>query len=376
MHEDLSRAWRELDLDALSHNAKVLQSALAPGCRLMAVVKANAYGHGTVPTARRLESEGVAGFAVASLQEGVQLRRAGIKGQILILGYTPAECAPLLRRWSLIQTVADLAHGEALSAQGISLEVQLALDTGMHRLGVPAEDHQALAWLYHLPHLRISGVFSHLCVSDSNRDRDRAFTRQQLRRYYEAVEWLKAQGYDPGQTHIQASYGIWNLPAQPCTWARAGIALYGVSSDGQPTRRVLDLKPALSVRARIASVRSLQPGEEAGYGLAFRALRPTRLAVVTIGYGDGLPRELSQRGGSVLVQGRRCPMVGRMCMDQLLADLTGLPEIRPGEPVTLIGQDGPEQIRAEELARRCGTISNEILSRLGDRLPIVERPPL
>ena len=371
MCDEKSRAWRELDLDALSHNARAIQAALAPDCRLMAVVKADAYGHGAVPVARHLESSGIKGFAVACLEEGIQLRRAGIQGQILILGYTPPEYASLLLRWSLTQTVADLSHGEALSAQGIPLDVQIALDTGMHRLGVPAGDQAALARLYQLPGLRIRGIYSHLCVSDSAEGKDQAFTQEQLKQYYKAVQWLKEQGYAPGQTHIQASYGVWNLPPQPCTWARAGIALYGVTSDGQPTRRDLGLRPALSLRARVASVRTLTAGEGAGYGLAFQARRTTTLAAVTIGYADGLPRDLPQRGGVVLLRGRRWPMVGRMCMDQLLVDMTGCPDVQPGEVVTLIGQDGPEELSAQNLAALCGTISNELLSRLGHRLPVL-----
>ena len=236
-------------------------------------------------------------FAVACLDEGRALRRAGIGGRILILGYTPPEEAARLHRWRLTQTVADEAHGRALAAQGVPLEVHLALDTGMHRLGLPAEDREALARLYRLPNLSIRGVFSHLCVSDRLDEAAGGFTQKQLQRFYGAVRWLKEQGYDPGETHIQASYGIWNLPPQPCAWARAGIALYGAASDGGPTRRALDLHPVLSLRARVATVRTLAPGEGAGYGLAFRAGRPTRLAVVTAGYADGLPRALPQGGG-------------------------------------------------------------------------------
>ena len=170
--------------------------------------------------------------------------------------------------------------------------------------------------------------------------------------------------------HIQASYGIWNLPKQPCAYVRAGIALYGVRSDDAPVQRNLDLRPVLSLRARVASVRTLSAGESAGYGRAFRAERETQLAVVTIGYADGLPRDLPQRGGQVLIQGRRCPMVGRMCMDQLLVDVSDLPEVAPGDTVTIIGRDGGQVIRAEEQAACCGTITNELLSQLGSRLSI------
>jgi serine/alanine racemase len=365
------RAWREVDLDALIHNAGALQSALAPGCRLMAVVKADAYGHGAVPVARALRRAGVDAFAVSCLAEGIALRRKGVRGTILILGCTPPEDAPLLARWHLTQTVADEAHGRALSAQGVPIQVHLALDTGMHRLGLSAVDYASVARMYCLPNLKIRGVFSHLCVSDSQAPEDVAFTYAQLSRFHAAVDWLRNQGLDPGAVHIQSSYGIWNLPQQPCAYARAGIALYGVHSDAAPARRELDLRPVLSLRARVVSVRTVPAGQGAGYGLAFRAGRDTRLAVVSIGYADGLPRCLAQQGGRVLIRGQFCPMAGRMCMDQLLVDVTDLAEAAPGDIVTLIGRDGDRELRAEELAGVCGTITNELLSRMGPRLPVV-----
>lgn len=372
MDERTSRAWREIDLEAVAHNANALQSALAPGCGLMAVVKADAYGHGALPIARRLEREGVAAFAVACLEEGAALRQGGIGGEILVLGCTSPQLAPSLARWDLTQTVADEAHGLALSSQGVPLRVHVALDTGMRRLGVPAGDREAIARLCALPNLDIRGVFSHLCVSDSPLPEDRRYTLDQLSLFYDTLRWMKTRSLPVGETHIQASYGILNLPPQPCRWARAGIALYGVgSAPPRPSR--LPLRPVLSLRARLATVRSLAAGEGAGYGLAFRPDTPRRLGVVTIGYADGLPRDLPQRGGQVLLRGRRCPMVGRMCMDQLLVDVTGVPASTPGDVVTLLGRDGGAEITAEETAAICGTITNEFLSRLGSRLPLVTR---
>ena len=368
-----ARAWRELDRAALVHNARVLQAAAGRRCRLMAVVKADAYGHGAAPVARTLRRAGVDCFAVACLSEGAALRRAGIFAPILVLGWTAPEQAELLRRWRLTQAVADLDHARALSARGVKIKVHLAVDTGMRRLGIPAEDEEGLAAVFALPHLRVTGLFSHLCLSDDTGAQAAAFTRRQLDAFYAAADGLRRRGLDPGALHVQASYGIWNLPPQPCQYARPGIALYGVYSDESPVRRRLDLRPVLSLRARVASVRTLAAGEGAGYGLAFTAARETRLAAVTIGYADGIPRDLPARGGEVLVRGVRCPMVGRACMDQLLVDITGAGEVRPGDPVTLIGADGPERIPAEEVAARCGTITNELLSRLGARLPVAAR---
>ena len=367
------RAWRELDAGALRHNAKILQEAAGPGCRLMAVVKADAYGHGAKPVCRILQKAGVRDYAVACLTEGIALRKAGIRGGILILGWTAPDQAPLLARWRLTQTVASVEHGQALAAQGCRVRVQLALDTGMHRLGIPAEDAEAIAALYRLPGLRVEGIFSHLGVSDSLTPEDEACTRRQAADLAAAAERLRQAGIDPGRVHLLASYGIWNYPEYHFDLVRAGIALYGVGSDDSPTRRALPLRPVLSLRARVAAVRLLAPGETAGYGRAFTAKRPTRLAVVAIGYADGLPRSLPRQGGRVLVRGASCPMVGRMCMDQLLVDVTDAPNAAPGDVATLLGTDGSAAIRAEELAARCGTITNELLSRLGSRLGIVVR---
>lgn len=362
------RAWKEIDLDALARNAQVLRGLLPPGCELMAVVKADAYGHGAIPVARRLEMEGVRSFAVACLSEGIALRQADIQGDVLILGYTPPQAVPQLLRWNLTQAVVDEEHGRALNAMGQALPVHLALDTGMHRLGVPAEDTEAMSHLFTMENLNIQGLFSHLCVSDSRKAEDQTYTQEQLHRFYAAADWLRRRGYDPGKLHIQASYGLLNLSPQPCHYVRAGIALYGVYSDSQASCLQPELRPVLSLRARVVSIRTLLPGDRAGYGLDFQAEQRTHMAVVSIGYADGLPRELSQRGGRVLINGSFCPMVGRMCMDQLLVDVTGVPDVYPGAVVTLIGQDGPLMIRAEETAERCGTITNELLSRLGNRL--------
>lgn len=335
---------------------------------LMAVVKADAYGHGAVIAARALWRHGVRAFAVATMEEGIELRRAGIRGTILVLGWTPAQFARRLARWHLSQTIADEAHARALSAQGVRLDVHLALDTGMHRLGVAWDDLDAQMRIFALPGLRIRGTFSHLSVADSLSKADVAFTREQSRRFFAAIEALRGRGCDPGPVHLQASYGVLNHPAVPCDFARAGIALYGVTSDSQPTARTADLWPVLSLRARVASVRALAPGESAGYGRAFTARRPTKLAAVAIGYADGLPRDLPERGGEVLLHGHRAPAVGRLCMDQMLVDATDVPDVRPGDVATLIGRDGAAQISAVDLARQCGVLTNELLSRLGGRL--------
>lgn len=368
-----SRAWREVDLGALRHNVRLLQRRLQDGCRLMAVVKADAYGHGAKGIARALQREGVHAFAVACLQEAETLRRAGIRGEILILGYTPPELAPRLARSRATQTVLDAEYAAALAAQRRRIPVHLAVDTGMHRFGVRADEPETLRGLYALPYLRFRGMFTHLCVPDSLEPADLAYTQRQVDSFWEAADTVRSAGDHPGKLHLQASYAVWNLPPQPCAYARIGTALYGVRSDRRPVLSDLELRPVLSLRARVASVRRLEAGEAAGYGLLFRAERTTRLAVVSIGYADGLPRDLAQRGAELLLRGKRAPIVGRVCMDQLMADVTDVPEACSGDTATIIGQDGEEGISAEDLAERCGTITNELLSRLSPRLGIVYR---
>lgn len=374
-----ARAWREIDLDALRRNTALLRDALPASCALMAVVKADAYGHGAVPVARTLQREGVRLFAVACLAEGIQLRKAGIRGDILILGWTDPALAPQLRRWRLCATVTDADHGRALSARGVPVRVHLAVDTGMHRLGIPAEDTAALAELFALPHLRVEGVYSHLCTSDGTSEADRAFAQNQTETFVRTLTLLRGMGLDPGLTHLQASYGILN-PA--CTAghtfgaARPGLVLYGVYSDDTRVDHPLPLQPVLSLRARVAAVHRVPAGEGAGYGLAFTARRDTCLAVLAIGYADGLPRNYGAQGGVVLLHGARCPVVGRVCMDQMLVDATDLPTPpKAGETATLIGTDGAGTLRAEEVAVACGTITNELLSRLGPRLGLVVQNP-
>lgn len=372
-----ARAWREIDPDALRQNAAALRAALPENCALMAVVKADAYGHGAALTARTLAREGIRLFAVACLGEGIALRKAGVRGRILILGWTDPAQAPLLRRWRLCATVADAEHGRALSAQGVPVHVHLAVDTGMHRLGIPAEETAQLAELFTLPNLHVDGVYSHLCTSDGNSPDDRAFARRQTERFARTLALLRGLGLDPGLTHLQASYGVLNpgcLQGQTFGAARIGLALYGVYSDDTPVEHPLPLRPVLSLRARVAAVHRLTAGEGAGYGLAFTARRDTCLAVLAIGYADGLPRDYAAKGGVVLLHGVRCPVVGRVCMDQMLVDATDLPRPpRAGQTATLIGTDGAAALRAEEMAALCGTITNELLSRLGPRLGLLVR---
>lgn len=363
----IARSYCRIDLNALAFNVKAIQKLLPEGCRIMAVVKANAYGHGDIFVSEHLNTLGIKDFAVATMEEGIGLRRAGIWGNILVLGHTPAFCAPSLSRWHLIQTVTDYQHAIELQDAGINLKVHLKIDTGMHRLGISPRHLNDILDIFSFSRLDIVGMFTHLCAADSRQPDDTAFTRNQIRDFFILTEKLKQHGIQV-PVHVQSSYGILNYPDLPCKFARPGIILYGCYSNssekpiGYPA-----LKPVLSLHSRIASVRRIHSGESIGYGRSYYASSPRRIAVLPIGYADGYPRSLSNKG-YVLIRGQKAPVAGRICMDQMTVDITDIPDAGPGDIATLIGRDGAEEIRAEEVAVLAGTITNELLSRLGNRL--------
>ncbi len=392
-----SRAWIEISRGALHQNVAYLQSLLPEHCTLMPVVKANAYGHGAGLIARELNTMGIRSFCVACVSEGVELRRQHIVGEILVLGHTHPDQFPLLDQYSLTPTVVDHAHALALSAYACRasrseylsprvsapLPVHIAVDTGMHRLGESAEHVSQIREIFSLPGLQVTGMYSHLAAAGGTDTASQSFTREQYNAFYKLAAQLGIRqnhsffraGSSPGRhpsrprLHIQASYGILRYPLPDMDCARPGIALYGLLSNAADTRlSAAKLHPVLALRARVTAIHRLSPGQSAGYDMAYTAVCPTTIATVAIGYADGLPRCLSEGRGTVLLQGRHAPIIGRICMDQLLVDATAIPQIRPGDIATLIGQDGQESISAADLAETCGTITNELLSCLGPRL--------
>ena len=375
------RAWIELDPGALAHNVAFLRSIIPKGCRLMPAVKAEAYGHGAVLISKELNRLGVDAFCVAGIQEGIDLRKAGITGEILILGYTAPQDFPLLEQYQLIQSVLDYPYALALESCGLPLHVHIAVDTGMHRQGIRCEHPQEIAAVYKMKSLSVDGIFTHLSASDSLRPRERDFTAGQLEAFFYVISLLEEQGIVCKGIHIVASYGMLNLlyrkpepgfsaPEQIAgDYVRPGIVLYGMLSsrpDSDVWREFV--RPVLSLKARITSIRMLYAGEAAGYGLAFTAEQDMRIATIAIGYADGLPRELSNGKGGVLIDGCRAPIIGRICMDQTIVDVSHIPHIRPGDIAVIIGKSGTQEITADALAQQCATISNETLTRLGARL--------
>lgn len=397
------RAWIELDQSALQQNVDFLCSLLPERCRLMPAVKADAYGHGGVLISRLLADMGVDAFCVACLAEAISLREAGIKGEILILGYTSPENFSLIHRYHLTQAIVDYNYAQLMNRFGSTLHAHLAIDTGMHRLGIRCENLEEIQAVYEMTNLSVDGIFTHLSVSDSLLPQDMQFTAAQIQAFYQVIRILKKQGCPCRGLHLLASYGILNmlasgnnLPASPeadktpelkaaeqkyaasgilksshlaANYVRPGIALYGVlSNKADSTAWRNFLQPVLSLKAKVSSVRPLYTGEATGYGAAFTAKRDMRIATISIGYADGLPRALSHGKGSVLINGYRAPILGRICMDQTIVDVSRIPRIQAGDTAVIIGRSGSLENTADNLAAQCDTITNELLSRLGGRL--------
>ncbi|MGI6013944.1 MAG: serine racemase VanT catalytic subunit [Oscillospiraceae bacterium] len=363
------RAWIELSQSALHHNVAFLRHRLPERCALMPAVKADAYGHGAVLITKELEKLGVNSFCVACVAEGVSLRTQGVKGEILVLGYTHPEQFSLLEQYNLTQTVIDHTYATELNHYNGKIHVHIGIDTGMHRLGERSDNIQQLCAICEMKNLIVDGLFTHLSADDTLSPQNRTFTDTQTKTFYKVIETLKKRGYPCPKIHLQSSYGVLHYPELAEDYARVGIALYGVLSTKEDTSNWSKyLQPVLSLKARIATVKPLYAGESAGYGMQFKAEHDMQIATLTIGYADGLPRALSCGNGSVLINGHKAPIIGCICMDQTIVDVSSIPNVAPGDTAVLIGSSGTQAISACDWTQQCGTITNEILSRLGARL--------
>ena len=365
------RAYIELNLRNLEHNVDVLRKHIPSKCEIMAVVKTNAYGHGAYEISCCLERYGVHAFAVATIDEGIRLRRYGIRGEILILGYTSVTRAAELKKYRLTQTIISHSYAAALNRQGVRLRVHLKIDTGMHRLGIESGRLAEARAVFEMEALEVCGIYTHLCCPDSRVPDDIAFTETQIKRFYGLVGQLRASGIPVPALHIQSSYGIANYPGTACDYVRAGLALYGVSSvPGDCKGLWRALRPVLSLRCRVVLIREIPAGDAVGYHRSFVAEKPSRIAVLSIGYGDGVPRDLSNGRGRVRIGAYIVPVIGQICMDQLTVDITGTEGIRENDIAALIDPAVPV-LSAASVAGESGSISNSLLCRLGARLPIV-----
>ncbi len=361
----------EIDLDALRHNFSVLRRQAGAERQLLAVVKADAYGHGALPVARTLQASGADYFGVALVAEGTALRQGGIERPILVLGgAAPGEEALLLAQ-DLTPVIFDLAGARRLSAAttaaGRVCRYHLKVDSGMGRLGfVPADLPAVLPRLAALPGLEMEGLLSHFALADQA---DHPFTLTQAQRFRAMLGTVRAAGFAPELVHLSNSAGLYGPVLPDCNLVRPGIALYG----GLPADYLageIDLRPVMRLRTAIAQLKVVPPGAGVSYGHRFVASRPTLIAALPVGYADGYSRRLSGCG-EVLVRGRRAPVAGTVCMDWTMVDVTAIPGVAVGDRVTLLGRDGAEEVTAEEWAGRIGTISYEVFCLVGQRVPRV-----
>ena len=366
------RAWVEIDLAALDRNVKQIKSILSPQTQLMAVVKADAYGHGAVAVSQAALQAGASWLGVATIPEGIELREAGIEAPILLLGAThTAPQVKAIARWQLQPTICTpkqaLIFSEFLAEINQFLPVHAKLDTGMSRLGTPWESATEFVQLVNrLPNLKLASIYSHLATADSP---DRAAMKEQHDRFERAIAQIELAGINPPRLHLANSAAALADPDLHYDLVRVGLATYGLYP-APHLRSIVRLKPAMQVKARVTQVKTIEAGTGVSYGYQFIAQRQTQIAAVGIGYADGIPRNLSNKM-KVLVRGQFVPQVGAVTMDQLMLDVSAIPDLEVGEVVTLLGNDGENQITADDWAATLGTISWEILCGFKHRLPRV-----
>ncbi len=394
----LRPAWAEIDTNALIRNFREIRRHTGPGAAFAAVVKADGYGHGMLEVSRLLVREGAEWLAVATIPEGLKLREIGIGVPILVLGLSPAETFPVALEAGLTLPVSSLAQARALAdaarriaqkkaAKGdlnpAPVPYFLVLDTGMGRIGLHAgadfgsdgsadsaltgKAFREACEILSLEGIACSGVFSHFADADDPCEKGVAYTNRQFAAFQSFTGRLKAEGFDPGLLSIANSGAILDYPEVAKGLCRPGIILYGYHPAGKNVKSPIPLLPVMSVRARLTLVKTVPAGTAIGYGSTFVTDRETVIGTVPVGYADGYPRLLSNRG-SVLIRGTKAPIVGNVCMDQFMVDLTGVPGALEGDTVTLLGTDGSLSVTADDIAAEAETISWEILCGLGQRL--------
>ena len=367
------RAFAEINLSNFKHNIDVISKMLDENCKIVGVVKANAYGHGAVEVASYFESIGIKHFAVACVSEGIELREGNIKGEIIVLGYTPICQKDELIKYNLTQTLVNSKYAKELSELPGTVKCHIALNTGMNRIGESRENLEDIKLIYNLKNIEITGIFSHLCRADSKAEEDILFTRNQIENFDYIIDKLEKENLNLGDVHLQNSYGITSYREIHRDLARPGIILYGVPCD--PCDNILNklpeneqFKPTMSLRCRVAMVKEVDAGENIGYGNNFTTPTPMKIATITIGYADGFSRAVSKKDFKVLINGQYGRIIGNVCMDQTMVDVTNIDDVKEGDIVTLFGQDGQHYLPVNQLSRLSGTITNETLSCIGSRV--------
>ncbi len=367
----LRPVWAEIDLEAIRHNIGAIRRLVGPTVAVMAVVKAEAYGHGAVPVAQTALAAGATWLGVALPEEGIALRRAGFTAPILIFSPLQAEQVTAVVAADLISCVCDLetvtALAQAAAGVGKTASVHVKLDTGMGRVGVPAsEAARFVAAISELPGIRVDGVFSHLATAD---ERNKTYARQQIANFNQALAALQAAGQLPPHIHLGNSAAVIDLPDAHFNLVRPGIITYGLRPSAEVDLDRIELRPALALKTRISFVKRVPPGTGISYGQRYHTGQTTSIATIPIGYADGWSRLLSHKA-QALVGGKKFPIVGTICMDQCLIDVGDEP-VAVGQEVVLIGSQGAERITVDDVAAQLGTINYEVTCMLSNRVPRV-----
>ena len=376
--------WAEVDLEAIAHNVRELRRITDPGADLMAVVKANAYGHGAVEVTRKALENGADSLGVARIEEGIELRKAGVKESVLIFGYTPPALASKLIGFDLTQTVWSYTTAQALSDIAVSsnkqIKVHLKVDTGMGRLGLLPDCHRPLVTEQNsmgnavreaksislLAGLELEGVYTHFATADSS---DKTYAGKQFEIFVDFLNELRRAGINPPLCHAANSAAIIDMPETHLDMVRAGIAIYGLYPSDEVNKRRIVLKPAMTLKSKIVHLKKVPPGFKVSYGSTYQTPMPTTIASIPVGYADGFNRLLSSRG-HMLVRGRRAPIVGRVCMDQTMLDVGHIPGVNLEDEVVIFGKQKDGSITVDEIAASLNTINYEIVSALTARIPI------
>ncbi len=369
----LKRAWAEISLGTLEENIKKIHSLLYANTEIMAVIKADAYGHGEGDILKKLCECGIKYFAVSNLDEAISVRKHCPDGEILILGYTPPEYAHELEQYNIIQGVLSLEYAQALDNSAVNkIRCHIKIDTGMGRIGLKYSDPQRCAKesekIVNLPKISAEGLYTHFAVADNPDEESKAYTQNQADYITKVYDILCEKGIKLPHLHFLNSAGICYHNSERSTLARAGIIMYGLYPN-YPVKLPIEIKPVMSLKAVVSMVKQMRTGESISYGRTYKAPDNNVIAAtVTVGYADGYSRLLSGKA-DVLVKGKRCKVIGRICMDQLILDVTDVPDVKEGDIVTLIGKDGKEEITADELASLYDTIGYEVVCGISKRVP-------
>ena len=380
MDSYFKRTWAQISLNRIEHNYKIIREQINPGTKLCCVIKADAYGHGAPEFAELYEKLGADFFAVSNLEEALQLRIGGITLPILILGYTPAEYAKELSDNNISQAILSLDYAKELSASAKALNVtvksHLKIDTGMSRIGIMCQDihrdniKNDVMEIFGLDNLEIEGMFTHFAVSDE-KEEGREYTLHQIECFNYVINTLKENGIDTDKIikHCSNSAAIMDYKSVNMDMVRAGIILYGLSPSSK-LKGQLALKPAMELKSVIAHIKEIEPGTTVSYGRTFEADRKMKIATVPIGYADGYIRNLAS-DAFMLVKGKKAKVLGRICMDQCMIDITNIDDVRVGDTVTVVGRSGSEEITMDDVASWTGTINYEVVCLVGKRVPRV-----